>query len=362
MSFNATFSRRTFKFRFDARTSRGAMRDKVSWFIKVCHKDAPGVFGIGECGPLPGLSPDHRPDFERILSESLLNLEGLIADGFVDPVAIASEVVPDGFPSIRFGIETALLDLMNHGNRIIFRNSFVKGQPIAINGLVWMGNAHFMKQQAEQKIAQGYKCIKLKVGGLDFDEECRIIDYIRNNFPSDITIRLDANGAFKPEEAMDKLSVLSQFDIHSIEQPVKPGSSEMKELCGMSPIPIALDEELIGNDSETSEMLERLMPSYVILKPTLHGGLGGCTEWIQMAESLNIGWWMTSALESNIGLNAVCQFTANYPIHLPHGLGTGMLYENNFESPLTVGNGEIFYDIHSSWNLGDIHERNVQSL
>jgi L-alanine-DL-glutamate epimerase-like enolase superfamily enzyme len=220
-----------------------------------------------------------------------------------------------------------------------------------------MGDLDQMLQQTSIKISDGFTCIKIKVGGLNFEKECDILHYIRRKyFREDITLRLDANGAFKVDEAFYKLNDLSRFKIHSIEQPVKPGQAVMEELCRKSPIPIALDEELIGVNGidQKKELLTRIKPQFIIIKPSLHGGIVGSQEWISIAEALGIGWWITSALESNIGLNAICQFTANYPITIPQGLGTGALYDDNFESTLEVDKGEIFYNSGLSWNLSEL--------
>jgi O-succinylbenzoate synthase len=208
--------------------------------------------------------------------------------------------------------------------------------------------------QINKKISEGFTCIKLKVGGLDFDKECDVLDYIRKRyFRNNITIRLDANGAFKIDDVLYRLEQLAKFSIDSIEQPIKPGLSEMEELCRKSPIPIALDEELIGKETteQKKTLLETIKPQFIILKPSLHGGLKSCAEWISLAEQNNCGWWITSALESSIGLNAICQFTANYPVTIPQGLGTGSIYENNFESPLRVERGNIFFDASVSWKI-----------
>src|SRR5258706_11569841 len=237
------------------------------------------------------------------------------------------------YSSITFALETALLDLLHGGKRIIFKNKFMEQTPIPINGLVWMGGLDFMLQQVEIKIRDGYKCVKLKVGGLDFEKECDVLQYIRRKyFRDNIVIRLDANGAFKKEEALQKIQNLKRFQVHSIEQPIKPGLPEMEQLCRESPIPIAFDEELIGIDNREQKeaLLRKLKPHFIILKPTLHGGLSGCEEWIQLAMKNNIGWWMTSALESNIGLNAIAQFASRHPIEIPQGLGTGQIYTNIF--------------------------------
>jgi len=346
MKLQRDFFKRTFHFNFDARTSRGRMKEKHSWFVKVWHEHDPHCIGLGECGPLPGLSVDDQPDFEEVLKDCLHKL--------TDSDLAVDSIVPIGFPSIRFGIETALLDLKYGGQRKIFDNSFLKGTPLPINGLVWMGDLDSMLQQVSAKIEKGFRCIKIKVGGLNFEKECDILQYIRSKYyRENITIRLDANGAFKPDEALYKLNELSRFNIHSIEQPIKTGLDILPELCRKSPIPVALDEELIGVEvaEEKIKLLDRINPAFIILKPTLHGGLKSCEEWIRLAEERQIGWWMTSALESNIGLNAICQFTANYPVTLPQGLGTGQLYDDNFDSPLTVSNGEIFYDQNKPWAL-----------
>ncbi len=331
------------------------MDDKTSWFIKIWSDSNGEVIGVGECGPLPGLSMDATPDFENQLAKVIARIPELREpDDFLNEGL--AEIVPPQFPAITFGIETALLDLINGGKRIIYNNSFIRGIPIPINGLVWMGDLDFMRRQIGEKISSGFHCIKLKIGGLDFDRECELLAYIRREYGKDtIQIRLDANGAFSSDDAMRKLNVLSGFDIHSIEQPVAPGLAEMERLCQHSPIPIALDEELIGKLTRENKLalLNRLKPGFIVLKPMLHGGLTGCREWILLAEQLKVNWWITSALESSIGLNAICQFTANYSVSLPQGLGTGAIYENNIASPLSVSGGKISYDLHEAWGLLD---------
>lgn len=350
MSLQGSFFKRTFTFRFDARTSRGPMKEKTSWFLKVWNGNEDSKYGIGECGPLPGLSIDKPEAIEKVLMDVLEKLRSTHPFEQDTIFSWAREIVPPGFPSVLFALETALLDLSNGGKRIIFNNSFVTGRPIPINGLVWMGDEDFMMKQVHEKVAQGFQCIKLKIGALDFDSECRMLDMIRKNYPaSRITLRLDANGAFSPDDALVKLNALSKFSIHSIEQPIKPDHEMMSMICRKSPIPIALDEELIGREEGKQNLLQRLQPQYIILKPTLHGGLNHCRLWIEEAERLNIGWWITSALESNIGLNAICQFTANFDVELPQGLGTGSLYTNNIPSPLKVDDGFIAYDSGISW-------------
>jgi len=350
MSLQAIFFKKVFHFNFKARTSRGLMKDKTSWFIKLTESDNPTISGYGECGPLPGLSTDHTPDFETTLGDIIEKFNTSMLD--IGDREVVMKLVRPEFPSIIFGLETALLDLKNGGKRVLFSNDFVLGKPIAINGLVWMGDMDFMMDQINKKVAQGFSCLKLKVGGLDFERECDILRYIRKKyFREDITIRLDANGAFRTDDVLYKLDEMAKFGVHSIEQPIKPGRNEMEELCRKSPIPVAFDEELIGvtTKERRTDLLKRLKPRFIVLKPTLHGGFAGCQEWISIAESLNIGWWITSALESSIGLNAICQFTANYHPDIPQGLGTGGIYEDNIDSPLTVTEGKIFYDVRGHW-------------
>jgi O-succinylbenzoate synthase len=360
MALRASYFKKTFKFNFKARTSRGLMKDREAWFIRVWRDENPTVFGIGECGPLPGLSIDAQPDLENVIQETC---EKLSSFGKPD-IALLSGLISTDYPSIMFAFETAFLDLLNGGKRIIFSNNFVKGQRIPINGLIWMGDMDFTMRQINIKIYDGFNCIKLKVGGLDFDRECDILNYIRKRyFREDIIIRLDANGAFKPDDVLYRLEELAKFNIHSIEQPIKPGLAEMEELCRKTPIPIAFDEELIDKKTtpEKINLLENTKPQYIILKPTLHGGLQQCDEWIRLANERGIKWWITSALESNVGLNAIAQFTANYPITTHQGLGTGMIYEENFRSPLAVKKGEIFYGDEEAWSDDELQNRTVEN-
>jgi o-succinylbenzoate synthase len=351
MPLQASFSKRVFQFNFKARTSRGLMKDKTSWFIKIWDAADSNVFGIGEAGPLPGLSADHSPDFEEKLVDVIAKFNELsIRSPSLDIVAT---IVPSDLSSIRFAFETAILDLQNEGKRVIYMNNFLEGREIPINGLVWMGEMDFIMTQINQKIDEGFSCIKLKVGGLDFDRECDTLHYLRKRyFRDNVTIRLDANGGFRIDTVLYKLEELAKFSVHSLEQPLKPGMDETEALCRKSPIPIALDEELIGKNSrdEKEKLLEKIKPQFIVLKPTLHGGLQGCAEWITIAQSFGVGYWITSALESSIGLNAICQFTANYETPIPQGLGTGSIYQNNFASPLTVKNGFISYDRDLEWD------------
>ena len=359
MSLRASYFKKTFHFRFDARTSRGTIKERHSWFVKIWDEGNVDCFGIGECGPLPGLSQE--ADTEEMVKKTVDNInEQQLQLPLTSDLKLLSKFIIESFdflenqPAVFFSLETALLDLLNGGNRTIFKNEFVKGKPIPINGLIWMGGLDFMLQQVEIKIQDGFRCIKLKVGGLDFEKECDILQYIRRKyFRLDITIRLDANGAFKQDDVLYKLKELSKFTIHSIEQPIKTNSEYLPELCRTSPIPVALDEELIGVSRRAlkEQLLDRCQPPYIILKPTLHGGLSACAEWIEIAEARNIVWWLTSALESNVGLNAIAQFASNYSISIPQGLGTGALYDDNFEAPLKADKGLLVHYPRQEWQI-----------
>ena len=258
--------------------------------------------------------------------------------------------------SVYLAVEMAFLDLQKGGRRVLFDTEFTNGKPLDINGLVWMGGLDFMLQQVSIKIDEGFTCIKLKIGGLNFEKELDILNFIRRKYFRDqITIRLDANGAFKADQAMYKLMDLSRYDIHSIEQPLKAGSSFLPELCQKSPIPIALDEELIGVSGRQAkqELLDRIKPQFLVLKPSLHGGFLGCAEWISLADTRKIGWWLTSAMESNVGLNALAQFASQYNNPLPQGLGTGMIFRDNIPSPLEVKKGQLRWNSQENWDFSD---------
>ncbi|MEJ8801883.1 o-succinylbenzoate synthase [Pontibacter sp. H249] len=343
----------TLQFKFDARTSRGAIKEHKVYYISLSEDAQPEVIGVGECAPLAGLSIDYRPDLEEKIKEvaDLINSQKVKLE---KGAPLPEELKLQQWPALYFALETALLDLKNGGKRLLYKNSFSRGEAgVPINGLIWMGDADFMQEQIAKKLKGGYTCLKLKIGGLDFGQELEILQSIRERTPADcLTIRVDANGAFSPQEAFKKLERLAKYDIHSIEQPIKQGQhKQMAELCAYSPVPIALDEELIGvlgKDSK-EELLDKIKPPYIILKPTLVGGLASSAEWIALAEERSIDWWMTSALESNIGLNAISQFTAQHDITLPQGLGTGQLYHNNIASPLQIRNGELWYEQEQSW-------------
>jgi o-succinylbenzoate synthase len=352
MALKLTVTPHLLQFKFDARTSRGAMRTHQVYYFSLWDAEEPAAVGVGECAPLPGLSIDHRPELEAKLAQlaEQVNSTDTTSAGIKELLG-AAELVK--WPSVRFGLETALLDLKNGGRRALYDNDFSRReQGIPINGLIWMGDKVFMQEQIRHKLTEGYTCLKLKIGSLDFATELDILKQIREVAgPEELTIRVDANGAFAPDEAFRKLESLSRYSLHSIEQPIKQGQLEqMQQLCAYTPIPIALDEELIGvqEPSRQTELLDFIKPQYIILKPTLVGGLQASAEWIRLAEEKGIAWWMTSALESNIGLNAISQFTANYPVSLPQGLGTGQLYHNNIQSPLEIRQGVLWYG-NSGW-------------
>lgn len=313
------------------------MTHKETWLIVIQNNHKKGV---GECGILRGLSCDDRPDYEEKLAWTCENIH-LGVDQLWEALI--------EFPSIQFGVEMAFQSLASENPFLLFPSSFTNGEKsIPINGLIWMGNEAFMKQQIEVKLAEGFHCLKLKIGAIDFDEELKLLGYIRQNFtPEEVEIRVDANGAFDKSEALDKLNQLSGFKLHSIEQPIQKNNTDsMSELCKSSPIPIALDEELIGVFSfeEKEQLLLKIMPQYIILKPSFVGGFRGTNEWILLAEKYNIKWWITSALESNIGLNAIAQWTFLKGNKMPQGLGTGSLYTNNFDCQLEVSKGQLWFN------------------
>lgn len=329
-------------------TSRGILTSKKIWLLKVWNEESPEVFGLGECALFRGLSAEDRPGYENVLQSLTPNLP---------PLPELFERLRD-FPSILFGLETALADLKNGGKRIIYPSTFSEGKSsVRINGLIWMGTKAEMQKQIQDKIEQGFSCIKLKIGAIDFDAELDLLKSIRQEFDAKtIELRVDANGAFSSVDALQKLEALSKLNIHSIEQPIKAGQWQaMAQLCANTPLPIALDEELIGiNDlSQKRLLLETIRPQYIILKPSLHGGFAGSEEWIKLANEQHIDWWATSALESNIGLNAIAQWCATQKNEMPQGLGTGQLYTNNFESPLSLTGENLFYDHQKVWKLNE---------
>ncbi|WKV11714.1 o-succinylbenzoate synthase [Marivirga harenae] len=350
---SASIQHHTLQFKFEAGTSRGTLKEKDTWYLKLYAENK--LVGIGEAGPLKGLSVEPLDQMETQLEKVCEQLIGLqIPTAMEEAFEIAHSVCPDGFPSIRFAVETSLLDAINGGKKLIFDTPFYQGKErIPINGLIWMGSKEFMQKQIQEKLDAGFDCIKMKIGALDFDTELSLLKSIRNHYSKEqVTLRVDANGAFKAPEALDKLSELAKLDLHSIEQPIKAGKNDdMAFLCSKTPLPIALDEELIGinNKEKKLALLEDINPQFIILKPSLVGGIQSTLEWIKIAESMDIGWWMTSMLESNIGLNAICQLASYLKVKMPQGLGTGQLYHNNIASPIRIANGETFYNLNSKW-------------
>lgn len=333
----AFFSPYTLIFKEPGGTSRGVMTKHKVWYIFISDSEVHGRIGVGECAPLPGLSIDNMHLFEAKLQEVCENIELYISR----PELLFS------FPAIRFGVEMATLDYKNGGIRNWFPSDFTNGNAaIQINGLIWMGSEKEMLRRIAQKLDEGFSCLKMKIGAIDFSKELGLLRKLRANFSvRELELRVDANGAFSPEDAFDKLNLLAAFDIHSIEQPIKAGNWEqMASLCANTPIPIALDEELIGVNSteERSRLLDTIAPQYVILKPTLVGGFASSNEWIHLSERRMIKWWVTSALESNIGLNAIAQWTFLKQNPLPQGLGTGQVFMNNIPSQLGLA-GELLY-------------------
>jgi o-succinylbenzoate synthase len=350
---NISWKKYILEFKFEAGTSKGILKNKNSYFIII--QDSSGKNGVGECSLLPGLSPDHRPDFEDQLDKLCLKAEAADLKTLGALHSFLDKNITNKWPSIRMGFETALLDYLNGGDRIIYENDFLKGEGIRINGLIWMGEKAFMMKQVKEKIESGFSCIKVKIGAIDFNSEFEVLKYIRTQFSDkQITIRVDANGAFSQENVMSKLDRLEPLKIHSIEQPISPGQWEkMYDLCRKSPIPICLDEELTGdyNEAQKVDLVQSIQPHFLILKPSLLGGFKSTKEWIDIAESHGIGWWVTSALESNIGLNAICQFTYDQEVSLEQGLGTGQLFHNNIDSPLEISQGLIRYNPERYWDL-----------
>ena len=328
---------RLLHFKQPAGTSRGVYTTRRSWYVRLSSEDAPEAWGIGECAPLPALSRDDRPDYEIILQRAC---QDLIERGYLDTEALRP------YPSILFGLETALRQ-WERKSWTLWETPFARGEAgIAINGLIWMGDYKSMLAQIERKLEAGFRCVKLKIGAIGFEEELALLKYIRSRFSArDIELRVDANGAFSPTDALEKLCRLAELDLHSIEQPIRAGQwEEIARLAEASPLPIALDEELIGHDrpEEKRDLLRTIRPRYIILKPSLHGGIHGCEEWIRLTEE-ELGstreaprWWITSALESNIGLNAIAQWCATFGNPLPQGLGTGLLFTDNVPLPLSI--------------------------
>lgn len=338
----ATYQKYTLQFKRPSGTSRGVLKTKETWFIRLTENNK---YGIGECGILRGLSIDDRPDYEDKLKWVCENIH-------LGKEQLFTQLVE--FPSLQIGIEMAYLSLNAQHPYVLFPSAFTQGNKgIAINGLIWMGEFNFMKQQIEEKLNQGFTCVKLKIGAIDFESELNLLKKIRKEFAAnEVELRVDANGAFEVNDALEKLKRLSEYQLHSIEQPIATKQwQEMAELCQTTPLPIALDEELIGvfNVTNRQKLLQTIQPQYITLKPSLVGGFANTKNWIELAKNQNIGWWLTSALESNVGLNAIAQFTETLQTNMPQGLGTGSLYTNNVTSPLEVKCEKLWYNPKINW-------------
>lgn len=334
-------------FKAPAGTSRGILLHKDTYFLKVWDESNPEVYGLGECALFKGLSREDTPLYESKLREMCQN------------IALGKSTDLSEYSSLQFGLETALCDLSNGGRRVVVDTPFVHGETtIPINGLVWMGSFDEMSARIEEKLSAGFTTIKLKIGAIDFESELELIRKLRSRFSREtLTIRVDANGGFSPEEALPKLNRLAAYGIHSCEQPIKPNQwAEMRKICAESPIHIALDEELIGitDPMQMFMLLREIAPQYLIIKPSLMGGFAGAQEWLKMAKMTNTGAWFTSALESNVGLNAIAQVVAKFNPLIPQGLGTGALYTNNIESPLYQKADYLAYNPEGKWVLPDM--------
>lgn len=343
----ARWIERTYTPRFPLGTSKGVLNERTVWYLIAWDNERPEVRGIGEAALFPGHSKEFPADVKTKLLELCMdtsNWSQRLDDDLVD------------VPSVRFAVEQCLRDLDASGSKVLFASDFTLGKAgIPINGLVWMGSFLEMKQRVKERIADGFTTIKLKIGGIDVEEEFDLLAAVRKEYgPSDIVLRVDANGAFDADNAPRVLDRLAALHVHSIEQPVKAGRYEvMSELCRNSPVPIALDEDLIGLNTHDAkeDLLDNLRPKFIVIKPSLVGGWAAAEEWIALAEARGIGWWITSALESSIGLNAVAQWTATLDLRLPQGLGTGSLFTDNIPSPLIVARGELRYRPEVSWDL-----------
>lgn len=347
--FKAGYKKHVLKFIKPSGTSRGVLTEKDTYFILLSRDTDPHTIGIGECSTIKGLSVDARTHYEDMLRDVCHDINTYISNPWKELYE---------WPSICFGLETAVKDLENGGKRILFQSPFIESKSaIPINGLVWMSDLNTMRAELDKKLKDGFKCIKIKVGNLEFENELELIEEIRKAYPAkSLEIRLDANGAFKTSEALDKLQRLSEYEIHSIEQPIRQGKwTDMEVICRESPIPIALDEELIGIYSKADKemLVSYIRPQYLIFKPSLLGGFTSCQEWIDIANKFDVKWWITSALESNIGLNAIAQWTHTLKNELPQGLGTGQLYTNNIPSPLIVENAGLWHK-KDEWDITSI--------
>ena len=346
----ASYLKKILSFIRPAETSRGILTRKPSWYITLSDDEVPEIHGIGECSIIPGLSRETEEMVDRKIHEvcSDINHKG-----------IADTTDLEGYPSIVFGIETAMTDFKTGGRKILFPSSFTEGRSaVRINGLIWMGSIDYLLKQVEEKLDQGYACLKFKIGSLRSEEELGLLKSIRDRFSArDLELRVDANGAYAYDAALEIMKQLADLEVHSIEQPIKPGRwEEMAQLCMHAPVPVALDEELLGkHDPEEKRLLvKRVHPQFLVLKPGLLGGFRQAMEYIALAKKEKIGWWITSALESNIGLNAIAQWAFVHGGALAQGLGTGKLYRQNVSCPLSLEGDRLFFRPEKDWNLSFI--------
>ena len=340
--YQASVEKLTLNFKRAAGTSRGILKTKDSWIISVWDSNKPSAIGKGEASIIANLSPEWDENYEDHINSIVKNIDDHIVNNLESLIA---------FPSIRFAIESALINLKQEEEQLYFPSKFTEGTAgIKINGLIWMGEKDFMLEQIKDKLKQGFDCLKLKIGAIDFEAEIELLKYIRSQFSAqEVELRVDANGAFAPSDALQKLERLSKFQLHSIEQPIKAGQvQEMYSLCRQTPLPIALDEELIGIHSlaKKNQLIKDIQPQYIILKPSLVGGFQSSDEWIDIAEQHHVAWWITSALESNIGLNAIAQYTYKKNNPMPQGLGTGLLFTNNLETTLFIDGDLLQFNCH----------------
>jgi len=343
----ARLTHREFQFRRPATTSRGTFLKKKVQYILLYHTDEPAMAGIGECSLFPGLSFDDRKGFEQRLQEAV---DRINQGDFSTDASLLD------WPSINFALETAWKDIRVFGSKILYPSDFTEGKDsIGINGLIWMDDREGMNRQIRQRIEEGFTCLKLKIGSLRLDEEIEILNYLRKEYPADeLEIRVDANGAFRLRDAPEMLNILSKYDLHSIEQPIPAGHVEaMANLCESSPVPIALDEELIGIHTSAARrnLIEIIKPQYIVLKPGLLGGIASAADWVNAARESGTSWWVTSALETNIGMNAIAQWTFTLNNPTAHGLSTGALYAENIPSPLYLFGERLYFDPDRKWDL-----------
>lgn len=346
----ASYKKYTLDFKKPAVTSRGVLPVKTVFYLRLSDRRQPDRVGLGECAPWPGLSVDDRPDFEAKLAE---------VGEALNQGHLPGELDLADWPALTFGLEMAWQDWRHGGTRQLFENEFSRGRkPIPIHGLIWLDSPADMLQQVHSKVSQGHTCIKLKVGSLDFETERALLAEIRRCYPPErVELRLDANGAFSPDIALERLTDLARFQIHSIEQPLKAGQwPAMARLCARSPIKVALDEELIGITAAArkKELLAKIKPHYLVLKPALLGGFAAAETWLALAQELGIGWWVNSALESNIGLNALGQWTSFQNPTTIQGLGAGQLYTNNIRGPIKLSKGSLVYDKTVGWDVSEL--------